>query len=111
MPPKDGNDLFALDVEGNFIVAGPILGGTLQALQNENYYNQFITTQSSNFLYNANLVQNSNSNQSIIAKFSPQGTLLQAVYVPFEIFNLKIDLTNNLYISGSSRLTNLATVH
>lgn len=34
----------ALDVEGNFIVAGPILGGTLQALQNENYYNQFITT-------------------------------------------------------------------
>ncbi|MFM9989084.1 T9SS type A sorting domain-containing protein [Flavobacterium sp.] len=100
-----------IDSNDNIIVAGLIIGGSVNALQDQFYYNQFATTTNPAYLYNSTIVSpsGSNSNQSIIAKFSPNGNLLESIYLPIEIIMIKINGNDEILISGTSTQTNIGT--
>lgn len=93
-----------IDSEGNIIAVGIVITNNQNLLQEENYYNQFTTNPQAGFLYNSLLTASSTSTQSVFAKFSPDGVLLQAGYLPFETYGLEIDTANYLYISGATLL-------
>lgn len=82
----------------NLIVVASILGNNTAILQDVSYYNQFRTITGTP--YSAPNV--TNSHQSIIAKFSPTGTLLKASYLPFEAISIKIGKLNKIIITGLS---------
>lgn len=100
-----------VDSENNIIVAGIIIGGNTNALQDEAYYNQFATILNPTYLYNPSIVSLSGtySYQSIIAKFSPNGDLLQSLYLPMEIFFMKINKEGEIFISASTMQNNIGT--
>lgn len=82
----------------NLIVVASILGNNTTILQDVTYYNQFKTIDGSPYT----APSGTNSYQSIIAKFSPTGTLLKASYLPFEAISIKIGKLNKIIITGSS---------
>lgn len=101
-----------VDSENNIIVAGIIIGGSVSALQDATYYNQFVTTTKPTNLYNPSIVSSSGvySNQSIVAKFSPAGNLIHSIYIGIDIVHLEINSNDELYISGTSTQNNLGTI-
>ena len=101
----------AIDSNHNIIVAGVIIGGSVNALQDQAYYNQFATTTNPSYLYNSSRVSPSGtySNQSIVAKFSPEGSLLESKYLPLEIVMMKINKFDEVFISGTSTQNNIGT--
>ena len=99
-----------VDSNGDIIAVGEITGGINQVLSDEDYYNSFCTSTLPEFMYNTSLASPfSYANQTIIAKFSPSGTLIKSVYLPFYTFVAKIDSNDNIYIGGSTHTNNLAT--
>lgn len=96
-----------IDSEGNIIVAGEMLSGINSILLDENYYNQFSTV--TNLHYDSSFVNTGGGGQSLIAKFSPNGELIQSGYIPFYVYNLQIDKNDNLYFWGTTKLDTIAT--
>ena len=82
----------------NLIVVAQILGNNNAILQDVSYYNQFKTTTGTPY----SAPSGTNSYQSIIAKFSPTGTLIKASYLPFEAGAIKTGKLNKILITGSS---------
>ena len=100
-----------IDAEGNIIVAEniSIYPGYPQLIGDANYYNQFVTTQNPDLMYDTSLTGNGGTaNQSILAKFSPSGELLQSVYLPFYTNGIKIS-NNRIYILGDTVVEGLGT--
>ncbi|MDQ7918400.1 T9SS type A sorting domain-containing protein [Mesonia sp. MT50] len=97
-----------IDSEGNLIAMANILGDVSSILEDEEYYNQFITTQDPQFTYNSNLATGFND-QTLVAKFSPEGDLLKAVYLPFYVYKINIDANDHIFISGFSEESGLGT--
>lgn len=95
-----------VDSQGNVIAIGQVSSLT-SIITDANYYNQFATN--TNFLYSTTLPANTNSNQLLIVKFSPNGVLLASGYLPFQPYRMKIDSFDNLYIIGITNLDTLAT--
>ncbi len=93
-----------IDSEGNIIAVGIVIAHNQTLLLEENYYNQFTTNPQAGLLYNSALVVPGSLFQSVFAKFSPDGMLLQAGYLPFETYHLEIDTADYLYISGNTHL-------
>nr|WP_317631292.1 T9SS type A sorting domain-containing protein [uncultured Flavobacterium sp.] len=67
------------------------------------HFNQFVLPLNTNSEYRS---QNS---QGILVKISPQGQVLQASYLPFRIDNLTINNNNEIFATGSTTHTTLAT--
>ena len=88
-----------MDSEGNLIAFADVIGGFNTVLHDESYYNQFVIPTNPNLMYDVNLVNpgGAYSYQTLVAKFSPSGQLLQSGYLPFYSYRIKIDSNNNLY--------------
>ena len=100
-----------VDSEGNLIAFADVIGGFNTVLHDESYYNQFVIPTNPNLMYDVNLVNpgGAYSYQTLVAKFSPSGQLLQSGYLPFYSYRIKIDSNNNLYFFGETLSDNLAT--
>ena len=100
-----------VDSEGNLIAFADVIGGFNTVLHDESYYNQFVIPTNPNLMYDVNLVNpgGAYSYQTLVAKFSPSGQLLQSGYLPFYSYRIKIDSNNNLYFFRETLSDILAT--
>ncbi len=95
---------YAQDNAGNLYFSVDLTQTTLtQTPEVVTYFNQFVLPLNTNSEYRPQI------SQGIIVKISPQGQVLQASYLPFRIDNLTINNTNEIFATGSTTHTNLAT--
>lgn len=104
-----GSDFFIQDAVsdrfGNLVVTAYTTTNSTTAIMANDvaYYNQFKTT--SGLPYQAGLGEG----QSIIAKFSQEGNLLFASYLPYSISSIELGEQDKYYIKGFTTQTNLGT--
>lgn len=100
-----------VDSEDNIIALAEIMGPIHDVIIDEEYYNSFLTTNDPQFLYDSTLVgvSGTDARQTLIAKFSPEGELLQSVYLPFAPWKTRIDQDDNLYMLGTTKSDSLGT--
>jgi len=98
----DFHNIF-IDSEENLIAIGE-LTYINSAYNDETYYNQFITSDDSQFQYHTDVFF-----QTVIAKFSPEGELLWSGYLPFAVHLSKIDSNDQIYIVGVTKNSSQGT--
>src|SRR5699024_7284136 len=92
------------DTDGTIIATGDLVIPNAW-LDDEDYYNQFVTADDLQFAFDPNL----GNGQTIVVKFAQDGDLLWSGYLPFTIQFMEIDSSDNIYISGTTNSPNLAT--
>ena len=90
------------DNSGNIIIAGPISNSSIY--QHRNYFQGFIYPSDNPMMYQTN-----DYRVSYIAKFTPDGNIIKAGYLPYNIRDIIIDNNNDIIISGASIRTDLGT--
>ena len=94
------------DNYGNIIVAGSMRNTSfnLQHTLNREYFQGFIYPTENPLMYQSN-----DYVVSYVTKFSPNGTLITANYLPYQIIELEVDYTNHIVITGTTFRRDLGT--
>lgn len=91
---------------GNLVVTAIVSTSGNTAITNDvNYYNQFKTA--TGLSYQTGM---DGGYQSFVAKFSPDGDLLFATYLPYGIVEIQQNKQNKWVIRGNTKQTNIGTV-
>lgn len=93
----------ATDSADNLIVVGKLTPMVFNS-EDAAYFNQFITSDNPQLQYHEGV-----DFQTVIAKFSPDGELLQSGYLPFDPHSFNLDYEDRIYLVGSTRSNDLGT--
>lgn len=89
------------DADGNLIFFSPIINSENHIPRNVAYMNQFVTEADPRLQFNLqNFLDRSST---LVAKFSPEGTLLSSFYLPYLITQIEKDTNGNYVFLGNCK--------